>query len=77
MRLEPHTRLLDFARELQRATSFLELLQITRDEVERELGYHHVWLAVLDSADHSWPVETPNLLAPLVDDWLRRIDLAE
>jgi pimeloyl-ACP methyl ester carboxylesterase len=51
------------------------------------VGYRDAWailesypratFAVLDCADHSWPVETPSLLAPLVDDWLRRIALAE
>ena len=51
------------------------------------VGYRDAWailesypratFAVLDCADHSWPVETPNLLAPLVDDWLARIALAE
>jgi pimeloyl-ACP methyl ester carboxylesterase len=51
------------------------------------VGYRDAWailesypratFAVLDCADHSWPVETPNLLEPLVDDWLGRIALAE
>lgn len=48
-----------------------------RDTLAILESYPRATLAVLDSADHSWPVETPNLLAPLVDDWLRRIDLAE
>ena len=51
------------------------------------VGYRDAWailesypratFAVLDCADHTWPVEAPNLLAPLVDDWLSRIALAE
>lgn len=51
------------------------------------VGYRDAWailesypratFAVLDCADHTWPVEAPNLLAPLVEDWLARIALAE
>lgn len=48
-----------------------------RDALSILESYPRATLAVLDAADHSWPVETPNLLAPLVDDWLRRIDLGE
>jgi len=46
-------RLLEFARALQRANSFAELLEATRDETMRELGYAHVWLGVQDTADSS------------------------
>lgn len=46
-----------------------------RDALAILESYPRATLAVLDAADHSWPVETSNLLAPLVDDWLRRIDL--
>ena len=31
----------------------------------------------LDRADHGWPMETPNLLPALIDDWLARMALAE
>ena len=48
-----------------------------RDALAILESYPRATLAVLDAADHSWPAETPNLLAPLVDDWLRRIDLGE
>lgn len=51
------------------------------------VGYRDAWdilesypratFAVVDRATHGWPLETPNLLAALVDDWLARIDLAE
>lgn len=51
------------------------------------VGYRDAWailesypratFAVLDCADHSWPVATPSLLAPLVEDWLSRIALGE
>jgi len=32
---------------------------------------------VIDRADHVWPVESPALLAALVDDWLDRIEKAD
>ncbi len=51
------------------------------------VGYRDAWallesypratFAVLDRADHAWPVERPELLAALVDDWLARIVLAD
>ena len=51
------------------------------------VGYHDAWkiiesypratFAVIDRADHGWPVERSDLLAALVDDWLERIVLAE
>lgn len=47
------------------------------------VGYRDAWtilesypratLAVIDRADHGWPVESPDLLAALVDDWLMRV----
>jgi pimeloyl-ACP methyl ester carboxylesterase len=40
-------------------------------------NYPHATFAVLDRADHVWPVESPDLLAALVDDWLGRIEKAE
>lgn len=48
-----------------------------RDTLAILESYPRATLAVLDGADHSWPVATPHLLAPLVDDWLGRIALAE
>ena len=48
-----------------------------RDAWEIVESYPHATFAVLDRADHGWPIETPNLLAALVEDWLARIDLAE
>jgi signal transduction histidine kinase len=44
-------RLLEFARALNRATTFGEMLELCRTEAERELGYRHAWLTVLDSAE--------------------------
>jgi len=51
------------------------------------VGYRDAWsildsypratFVVLDRADHGWPMETPNLLPALIDDWLARIALAE
>jgi pimeloyl-ACP methyl ester carboxylesterase len=47
------------------------------------VGYRDAWtilesypratFAVVDRADHGWPVEKPDLLAALIDDWLARI----
>ena len=47
------------------------------------VGYRDAWtilesypratFAVIDRADHGWPMETPDLLAALIDDWLARI----
>jgi len=42
------TRLLHFARELQRAVNFSEMLEIVRDAIESMTGYHHVWLGMLE-----------------------------
>ena len=48
-----------------------------RDAWEILESYAHATFAVLDRADHVWPVESPALLAALVDDWLERIVKAE
>jgi signal transduction histidine kinase/ActR/RegA family two-component response regulator len=45
------TRLLAFARELQRAATFVEVLDIARAEVRDALGFDHAWLCVADSED--------------------------
>jgi pimeloyl-ACP methyl ester carboxylesterase len=47
------------------------------------VGYRDAWtilesypratFAVIDRADHGWPVDKPDLLAALIDDWLGRI----
>ena len=36
-------------------------------------SYPRATFVALDRADHGWPMETPNLLPALVDDWLERI----
>ena len=48
-----------------------------RDAWEILESYPRATFAVIDRADHAWPIETPNLLAALVEDWLNRIALAE
>ena len=48
-----------------------------RDAWEILESYPRATFAVIDRADHAWPVEEPNLLAALVEDWLNRIALAE
>ena len=67
--------------------SFEEPTLIIAARQDITVGYRDAWdilesypratFAVLDRADHVWPLETPNLLAALVDDWLNRIALAE
>ena len=49
----PTVRLLAFARELQRASTFEELMDATRIEVEETLGFHHAWLMVAENDDLS------------------------
>jgi pimeloyl-ACP methyl ester carboxylesterase len=67
--------------------SFDEPTLIVAARQDITVGYRDAWdilesypratFVVLDRADHAWPIETPNLLAPLVEDWLARIALAE
>ena len=45
------SRLLVFARELQRASTFQDLLEITRVEAMASAGYPHVWLCISDTED--------------------------
>src|SRR5262245_46557641 len=45
------TRLLAFARELQRAATFADMLDAARAEVRVALGFEHAWLLVADE-DH-------------------------
>jgi signal transduction histidine kinase len=47
----PASRLLSFARELQHASTFRELLDITRAEAMAACGYAQVWLFVSDDAE--------------------------
>jgi signal transduction histidine kinase len=42
------TRLLSFAKRLLPATSFADLIAVTREEVEAATGYRHVWFMVKD-----------------------------
>jgi len=44
-------RLLAFARELQRASTFQELLEFAMAEAREAAGYDHVWLGVAESED--------------------------
>jgi signal transduction histidine kinase len=41
-------RLLAFARELQRAATFVEVLEVARTEVRDAIGFDHAWLCVAD-----------------------------
>jgi signal transduction histidine kinase/ActR/RegA family two-component response regulator len=45
------SRLLTFARELQRASTFQDLLDITRTEATVSAGYPHVWLFISDNEE--------------------------
>jgi signal transduction histidine kinase/ActR/RegA family two-component response regulator len=45
------TRLLAFARELQRAATFVEVLDVARAEVRDAIGFDHAWLFVADEED--------------------------
>lgn len=53
------TRLLAFARNLQRSTHFGDLLDVVAAEVKEALQYNHAWLFVSDEE----PVQTLRLLA--------------
>jgi signal transduction histidine kinase/CheY-like chemotaxis protein len=44
-------RLLAFARELQRAATFVEVLDIARGEVRDAIGFEHAWLCVAEEDD--------------------------
>lgn len=67
--------------------SFTRPTLIIAGRQDTTVGYRDVWeilesypratFAVIDRADHVWPVESPVLLAALVDDWLDRIEKAE
>ena len=67
--------------------SFTKPALIVAGRQDTTVGYRDAWeilesypratFAVIDRADHVWPVESPGLLAALVDDWLARIVKAE
>jgi pimeloyl-ACP methyl ester carboxylesterase len=67
--------------------SFAKPALIVAGRQDTTVGYRDAWeilesypratFAVIDRADHGWPVESPALLAALVDDWLGRIEKAE
>jgi len=47
------SRLLAFARELQRAASFVDILEVTRAEVRDAVGFNHAWLSVAEEENAS------------------------
>jgi pimeloyl-ACP methyl ester carboxylesterase len=67
--------------------SFSKPALIIAGRQDTTVGYRDAWgilesypratLAVVDRADHVWPVESPGLLAALVGDWLDRIEKAD
>ena len=67
--------------------TFEEPTLIIAGRHDTTVGYRDAWsildsypratFVALDRADHGWPMETPNLLPALIDDWLARIALAE
>jgi len=71
--------------ELEKTFEEPTLIIAARQDIT--VGYRDAWdilesypratFAVLDRADHVWPLETPNLLAAMVEDWLERIARAE
>lgn len=86
MRLDP--RRYAFSFDLAAAEkSFGKPVLLVAGRQDTTVGYRDAWeilesypratFAVLDRADHVWPVELPALLAALVDDWLERITKAE
>jgi pimeloyl-ACP methyl ester carboxylesterase len=86
MRLDPKRYAFSF--DLAAAEkSFAKPVLIVAGRQDTTVGYRDAWdilecypratFAVLDRADHVWPVEQPNLLAALVDDWLARIAKSE
>jgi signal transduction histidine kinase/ActR/RegA family two-component response regulator len=51
MEAPPISRLLAFARELQRVASFEELVLTMQAEIEASIGYRHAWLFVAEKED--------------------------
>ena len=68
---------------LEAEKAFEEPTLIVAARQDITVGYRDAWtildsypratFAVVDRADHGWPVEKPDLLAALIDDWLARI----
>ena len=68
---------------LEAEKGFAEPTLIIAARQDTVVGYRDAWtilesypratFAVIDRADHGWPIETPDLLAALIDDWLMRI----
>ncbi|MBL6651650.1 MAG: alpha/beta hydrolase [Reyranella sp.] len=68
---------------LEAEKGFEEPTLIVAARQDITVGYRDAWtilesypratFAVIDRADHGWPVESPDLLAALIDDWLMRI----
>lgn len=86
MRLDPKRYAFSF--DLAAAEkSFGKPVLVVAGRQDTTVGYRDAWeilesypratFAVLDRADHVWPVESPALLAALVDDWLERVEKAE
>jgi pimeloyl-ACP methyl ester carboxylesterase len=67
--------------------SFAKPALIVTARQDTTAGYRDAWdvldsypratFAVIDRATHGWPLESTDLLAALVDDWLERIEKAE
>jgi len=67
----------------EREKTFEEPTLIITGRQDAVVGYRDAWtilesypratFAVIDRADHGWPLETPDLLAALIDDWLARV----
>ncbi|MGC4087085.1 MAG: hypothetical protein QM756_04115 [Polyangiaceae bacterium] len=45
------SRLLQFARRLQHAATFTDLLRCAGDEAKEAIGFEHVWFMVADDED--------------------------
>jgi pimeloyl-ACP methyl ester carboxylesterase len=82
MRLDPKRYAFSF--DLAAAEkSFARPVLIVAGRQDTTVGFRDAWdilesypratFAVLDRADHVWPLESPDLLGALVDDWLARI----
>ncbi|MBC8089527.1 MAG: response regulator [Phycisphaerae bacterium] len=61
MPTEWSNRLLTFARRLLRVETFAELLDVTREEIQRTTGYQHAWLMVSDEDENVTEVRLINV----------------
>ena len=59
-------RLLAFARELQRAASFVDILEVARAEVRDAVGFNHAWLSVAEE-EHASEVKLIGYSGPRQD----------